>query len=88
VRRPWAGAGGAGGQDCLSPADSYQACAQARDTLYHSSGWNYVYADGHVKWSRPEQTIGKGLSGTGKDAGGAACSNINPCGPWTMDPND
>jgi hypothetical protein len=41
-----------------------------------------------VKWLRPEQTIGKGVGGNGKDASGARCTNINPCGPWTMDPND
>jgi len=88
VRRPWAGPGGSGGQDCLSAADSYQACAQARETPYHSGGWNYVYADGHVKWSRPDQTVGRGVNGSGKDAGGATCNNLNPCGPWTIDPND
>jgi prepilin-type processing-associated H-X9-DG protein len=85
---PIAGVGGAGGQDCLSAADSYQACAQARTEGYHSGGWHYVFADGHVKWLRPDQTIGKGVNGNGKDAGGGACTGRNPCGPWTMDPND
>ena len=66
---------------------------------YHSQGWNYGYADGHVKWQRPENTIGKGINGTGKGVGwdpagavapGVAydCTERAPCGPWTKDPND
>ena len=26
----------------------------------HLEGWNYLFADGHVKWLRPEKTIGTG----------------------------
>jgi prepilin-type processing-associated H-X9-DG protein len=53
---------------------------------WHSGGWNYAYADGHVKFSKPEATVGRGING--KDAGGGTCSNTNPCGGWTLDPND
>ena len=26
----------------------------------HNGGWEYLFADGHVKWERPENTIGTG----------------------------
>jgi prepilin-type N-terminal cleavage/methylation domain-containing protein/prepilin-type processing-associated H-X9-DG protein len=55
---------------------------------WHTGGWNYVYADGHAKWNHPDQTIGKGENGTGKDAVGNTCGWHDPCGPWTLDPND
>jgi prepilin-type N-terminal cleavage/methylation domain-containing protein/prepilin-type processing-associated H-X9-DG protein len=49
----------------------------------HSGGWNYAFVDGHVKWLRPEQTIGKK---------GGTCTftpTINqPCGMWTNDDQD
>lgn len=32
----------------------------------HLEGWNYLFADGHVKWLRPEQTIGTGTPGNVK----------------------
>jgi prepilin-type N-terminal cleavage/methylation domain-containing protein len=88
VRRPWVDVGGAGGQNCRSASDSFQACTQVLSEGYHSGGWHYVFADGHVKWLRPQQTIGRGVGGNGRDAGNNVCNNINPCGPWTMDPND
>jgi prepilin-type processing-associated H-X9-DG protein len=44
----------------------------------HNEGWNYAYADGHVKWSRPEATVGAAKGGTLGD----------PYGYWTLDPND
>ena len=45
----------------------------------HSGGWNYVFADGHAKWSKPEQTIGKA---------GDPTVPWNDAGYWTLDPND
>ena len=30
----------------------------------HSNGWNYAFLDGHAKWYRPEQTIGRANGGT------------------------
>jgi prepilin-type N-terminal cleavage/methylation domain-containing protein/prepilin-type processing-associated H-X9-DG protein len=44
----------------------------------HNEGWNYTFADGHVKWQRPEQTVGAARGGTLGD----------PFGYWTLDPND
>ena len=66
-------------QNCASfinPAenDGYSGCAGTL-TPYHSGGWNYIFADGPVKWLRPDQTIG---TGTG----------ISPRGMWTITKND
>ncbi len=53
-------------------------------TPNHFEGWNYAFADGHVKWLLPLATIGK--------TGGAYCTGTpfiaSPCGMWTEDPND
>jgi prepilin-type processing-associated H-X9-DG protein len=27
---------------------------------FHNEGWNYAFADGHVKWHRPESTMLRG----------------------------
>jgi prepilin-type processing-associated H-X9-DG protein len=68
----------------------------------HLEGWNYLYMDGHVKWLRPERTVGTGYAqstvvgtrtigvGQGVDWTGTGynCSISFPCGPWTRDPND
>jgi prepilin-type N-terminal cleavage/methylation domain-containing protein/prepilin-type processing-associated H-X9-DG protein len=45
----------------------------------HLDGWNYLFADGHVKWLRPEKTVGTGTMAT---ADGSAK------GMWTLNPND
>jgi len=55
---------------------------------WHSGGWNYVYADSHVKFQRPTNTIGKGVGGNGMDAAGNVCGNRFPCGPWTVNDSD
>jgi prepilin-type N-terminal cleavage/methylation domain-containing protein/prepilin-type processing-associated H-X9-DG protein len=61
--------------------DGYSGCA-ATQTPYHSEGWNYIFADGHVKWFRAERTIdgnpNDGLTGTG----------TYPRGMWTIAEND
>lgn len=41
----------------------------------HFDGWNYLFADGHVKWLKPEQTVG-----TGKPS--------SPKGYWTIAEGD
>ncbi|HEY3328641.1 MAG TPA: DUF1559 domain-containing protein [Capsulimonadaceae bacterium] len=68
---------------------------QTANGLYdpaHSGGWNYVFADGHVKWLDPTQTVGKGINGggTGLTSGGSSytCSIIQPCGYWTKRADD
>ncbi|HEX8834113.1 MAG TPA: DUF1559 domain-containing protein [Abditibacteriaceae bacterium] len=68
----------------------------------HLEGWNYLYMDGHVKWARPDTTIGTGYKtstvvgtktiGVGQSVDGYGnaytCSASFPCGPWTRDEND
>jgi prepilin-type N-terminal cleavage/methylation domain-containing protein/prepilin-type processing-associated H-X9-DG protein len=44
----------------------------------HFGGWNYLFADGHVKWMKPEATIGVGKS----------ASTGNPGGLWTISETD
>jgi len=63
------------GQDCTS-SDDWSNCA-ASETIkpLHSEGWNYLFADGHVKWFRPEATVG---TGTVDD----------PNGMWTLKADD
>jgi prepilin-type N-terminal cleavage/methylation domain-containing protein/prepilin-type processing-associated H-X9-DG protein len=46
---------------------------------YHNGGWNYAFADGHAKWHRPEQTVGRN---------GSMTTQYNCQGYWTLDPND
>lgn len=47
---------------------------------YHSGGWNYVFADGHVKWQKPTQTIAPGADLY------VVWGQANKY--WTLDPND
>lgn len=53
-------------------------------TPIHLEGWNYAFADGHVKWLQPYNTIGK--------IGGSYCTAtptlVSPCGMWTEQPED
>lgn len=48
----------------------------ARGKPLHFNGYNYLFADGHVKWLRPEQTIG------------TATQEWEPKGMWTLAEND
>lgn len=59
-----------------------RACAgqPARTKILHMDGWDYLFADGHVKWLKPEQTI----NGSGKTGG----TMTSPKGMWTRNPND
>lgn len=63
-------------------ADGYQrhsanvgGCGRDLVRISHNEGWNYVFADGHAKWHRPEQTIGTGTM-------------TDPRGLWTIAEND
>jgi prepilin-type N-terminal cleavage/methylation domain-containing protein/prepilin-type processing-associated H-X9-DG protein len=92
VDRPESGGGSTGtglGQDCKSVTTT--TCNAVEQPL-HSGGWNYAFADGHVKWLRPDQTIGTGLNGGGTsvNASGASytCSLTQPCGYWTITDGD
>lgn len=70
------------GQDCVS-RDDWSTCTAAETIKpIHGEGWNYLFADGHVKWFRPEATVdlnsGDSLTGTVSD----------PRGMWTIKDND
>lgn len=47
--------------------------------LYHNSGWNYLFVDGHVENLLPENTLGNKSNATLNDPKG---------GYWTMNPDD
>jgi len=49
----------------------------------HNGGWNYIFADGHAKWMRPEATVSKEAA-----AGDMDCIWCTNNGYWTLDPND
>jgi len=56
----------------------------------HFDGWNYLFADGHVKWLRPEQTIGASVTvGNYRSyADNVVKPQVNMKGMWSLDPND
>jgi len=66
---------------CSGPTQSSTSCGQNATgtnvigTPVHFEGWNYLYADGHVKWLKPEATIGTGTVRA-------------PKGDWTIADND
>lgn len=64
------------GQDCTSTDDWTDPCV-ASETIKprHSGGWNYMFVDGHVKWAKPEATVGTGTV-------------TDPRGYWTLKEND
>jgi prepilin-type N-terminal cleavage/methylation domain-containing protein/prepilin-type processing-associated H-X9-DG protein len=51
-------------------------------TPRHSNGWNYIFADGHAKWFRPERTIDLNPSDAVVGTG-----NV-PRGMWTIAEGD
>lgn len=44
--------------------------------ISHFDGWNYLFVDGHVKWLRPERTVG------------TSTNEWAPRGYWTIREND
>ena len=70
------------------PANPFHPTLPAGAAPYHTGGWDYLFVDGHVKWLRPEATIGKGVKGTGLGTDGVACTKEHPCGLWTLDDTD
>jgi len=62
-------------------------CVEVKQPL-HQGGWNYLFNDGHVKWQRPEQTIGKGVNNSGNHTDGVPCNGTYPCGEWTLNDAD
>ena len=61
----------------LGPQECYgaQYSGLSDGAAGHTSGWNYSFCDGHVKWMRPEATLGTGTPTT-------------PKGPWTISDKD
>jgi len=60
----------------LPNGECYGAQSNSTNGLaLHTDGWNYLYCDGHVKWERPELTVGTGTP-------------LNPAGPWTLKDGD
>lgn len=67
--------GRATGTIVLAPTDQTLGDGTGQDDALipvHTQGWNYLFCDGHVKWLRPEQTVG--ATGTVKV----------PKGYWTL----
>jgi prepilin-type N-terminal cleavage/methylation domain-containing protein/prepilin-type processing-associated H-X9-DG protein len=58
-------------------ASQFDACYNKFKPL-HNNGWNYAFADGHVKWHRPGQTVGTRTVYDRWPHGGY----------WTLNPND
>ena len=70
------------GAVCRRPGDAtdssggvYKDQSAGGLTPVHLEGWNYLFIDGHVKWLRPEKTIGNGTL-------------TAPQGMWTILAND
>jgi prepilin-type N-terminal cleavage/methylation domain-containing protein/prepilin-type processing-associated H-X9-DG protein len=55
----------------------------------HNEGWNYLFADGHAKWHRPESTMLRG-SNLNQWAGGGRATPVvtERNGYWTLADND
>ncbi|MDR3709888.1 MAG: DUF1559 domain-containing protein [Capsulimonadaceae bacterium] len=79
-------AGDVSSQDCSTTTSSTTYYCTGTQTPVHSGGWNYLFADGHVKWMRPETTIGSG-TGTYLDGTTYTCSLQTPCGYWLVNQN-
>jgi prepilin-type N-terminal cleavage/methylation domain-containing protein/prepilin-type processing-associated H-X9-DG protein len=65
------------GQDCkIANSSGNGTCTEMwKVNGAHSGGWNYIFADGHAKWYKPQSTIGNGTTS-------------NPLGMWSLAEND
>jgi len=59
-----------------SPTGSCPGVVYGEDNPAHFEAWNYMFADGHIKWLKPERTI----NGPSKTGG----TMSNPRGMWTV----
>ena len=59
-----------------------QTCSQPDVNIIHFDGWNYLFADGHVKWLKPESTIDLNSSD------GLSATLSSPRGMWTITAGD
>ena len=63
----------------------------APSTEAHFDGFNYLFVDGHVKWLKPNATIGTTAATISDGLGNTrscAAKTYDPCGMWTIDEND
>ncbi|HEY3332984.1 MAG TPA: DUF1559 domain-containing protein [Capsulimonadaceae bacterium] len=77
VERPWYKNvfGNNTGATCNSPSQQISASPSGLGRTIHFEGYNYLFIDGHVKWLKPEQTMGTGTL-------------TNPRGFWTLAEKD
>ena len=59
----------------------------------HFDGFNYLFIDGHVKFLRQQDTVGRNMSTTATPSGnakGVRCEGTGkrPCGMWTISEDD
>jgi len=78
---------GPGNQQCFDGCNwwdptQYANAKLPRNKPLHNGGWNYIFADGHTKWYRPEQTINTGSKKWAADI----YDSYNTNGLWTIDP--
>jgi len=65
-----------------NPPSGWHDAQRTENHPLHNSGWNYVFADGHAKWQRPESTINTGT----KKWAASIYDTWNTNGEWTLDP--
>ena len=63
------------GNATIASANVYATQSAGNLTPVHLEGYNYLFVDGHVKWLRPERTVGNGTLAA-------------PQGMWTLAEND
>jgi hypothetical protein len=54
----------------------------------HFEAWNYLFADGHVKWLKPEATVDLNPANVGGATGDGTGTVSAPRGMWTILEND
>ena len=87
VKGPFAGTRYASYPGCSGSVGSYtnnnyQDQDRPGNVPAHFDGWNYLFVDGHVKWLRPEQTMGTSANCS------LNASNMDTKGMWTLAEND
>jgi prepilin-type N-terminal cleavage/methylation domain-containing protein/prepilin-type processing-associated H-X9-DG protein len=78
-QKAWAtGPDGGAGTAKTFDGQRHEQYSDSTVKIAHFDGWNYLFVDGHVKWLRPESTIGAESGGT----------MINPNGMWSIADGD
>jgi prepilin-type N-terminal cleavage/methylation domain-containing protein len=68
---------------CTWYQSSFADAQLPKNKPLHTAGWNYIYADGHVKWSQPLSTLN-----TGSKKWASSIYDIwNTNGGWCLDPS-